>query len=276
MPGIERTPGTFPQARLLAKDFDGTVAQTFEKSPSGVGVLEAYNFAVEEIFGIKGLDEYLRQGGLKNRAPLEVVKSLAPEAYGIELEALLSLLIEAKLGVLTNQIGERLSDGAQWPRPMPGYLEFRETLQAAREQEGRLIDDLLLSSGHVAFIEKVYEIWGTGQPTHIVAEETMHDFGVADQVKPSPVLMDIAQRVWQEGYNLHPAIPPAEDVLDRTIYVGDDPVKDGQLAEHSGVKNFQLIDPETSVEVWAKTAQWLQIDHTAVAISGITRRHASE
>lgn len=271
----ERTPDTFPQARLLAKDFDGTVAQTFEKSPSGVGVLEAYEIAIENLFGTQGLEVYRRQGGLANRAPREVVRSLAPEAYGLELEALLALLIEAKLDVLTDQIGKTLKDGAKWPRPMPGYLEFREFLQEAREREGVMVDDLLLSSGHVAFIEATYEMWGTGQPTHIVAEETMHDFGVADQIKPSPVLMQIAHRIWRESYGVNSTADSVSDVLDRTLYIGDDVVKDGQLAEDSGVRNFNLITPETSLEVWSKAAKWLEIDHSAVAVSGILRRNAS-
>ncbi len=155
----ERTPDTFPQARLLVKDFDGTVAQTFEKSPSGVSVHEAYEIAVDTIFGAKGVDEYHRQGGLNNRAPIEVVTRLAPDAEGAEHELLVAQLIDAKLGVLVGQIGKSLADGAQWPRPMLGYLDFREALQATRE-DGRLVDDLVLSSGHVAFIERVYDMWG--------------------------------------------------------------------------------------------------------------------
>lgn len=68
----------------------------------------------------------------------------------------------------------------------------------------------------------------------------------------------------------------AADILERTISVGDDIVKDGQLAKDSGVKNFSLITPETSVDVWKSTARWLGIDYTAIAINGIVRRNVSK
>jgi hypothetical protein len=63
-----RTPETFCEAYLLAKYFDGTVAETFERSPNGIGVHEAYNLAVEGLFGAKALKRYMASGGLRNRA----------------------------------------------------------------------------------------------------------------------------------------------------------------------------------------------------------------
>ena len=64
---------------LLGFDFDGTIAQTFEKSPKGIGVTEAYRLAISDIFGPEVLAIYDTQGGLKNSAPSELIHSLMGE-----------------------------------------------------------------------------------------------------------------------------------------------------------------------------------------------------
>ena len=261
-----RTPDLFPTAQLLAKDFDGTVAQTFEKSPSGVGVHEAHELTVETMFGVKALDHYIDGGGLRNRAPVEVVQDLAPDAKGDELDQLVSRFIDTKLGVLMGEIGTRFSDGSVWPRPTGGYLGLRERIEEARDN-GLLIDDLILSSGHEPFIRKTYQAWSVGEPTHIVAEETIRQLALAlpieQLVKPSPVLMDVAHNMWRQGYGLNSTSEPALDERDRIVYVGDDPVKDGELAKSSGV-DFMLLDPVNSLEIWQRVASRLQLGHTAL------------
>jgi len=61
---------------LLVCDFDGTIADTFTPSPNGFGVHEAYEYAIEQIFGKNGLSAYRELGGLQNMAPSEVVNNL--------------------------------------------------------------------------------------------------------------------------------------------------------------------------------------------------------
>ncbi len=261
-----RTPETFPAAQLLAKDFDGTVAQTFEKSPSGVGVHEAHELTVETMFGVKALDHYIDGGGLRNRAPVEVVQDLAPDAKGDELNQLVSRFIDTKLSVLMGEIGTRFSDGNIWPRPTTGYLGLRERIEEARD-DGLLIDDLILSSGHEPFIRKTYQAWNVGEPTHIVAEEAIRqlalDLPIEQLVKPSPVLMDVAHNVWRQGYGLKSTSEPVLDERDRIVYVGDDPIKDGELAKSSGV-DFVLLDPGNSFEIWQSVASRLHLGHAAL------------
>lgn len=48
---------------LIAMDFDGTVANTFSAPSSGIGVCEAYMYAVEETFGLAALEKYVAEGG---------------------------------------------------------------------------------------------------------------------------------------------------------------------------------------------------------------------
>ena len=261
-----RTPETFSVAQLLAKDFDGTVAQTFEKSPSGVGVHEAHELTVETMFGIKALDHYISGGGLQNRAPIEVVQDLAQDAEGDELNQLVSLFIDTKLGVLMGEIGTRFPDGSIWPRPTTGYLELRERIDKARD-DGLLIDDLILSSGHEPFIRRTYQAWGVGEPTHIVAEEAIRQLALAlpieQLVKPSPVLMDVSHDMWRQDYGLKPTSKPNHDERDRIVYVGDDPIKDGELARSSGV-DFVLLDPGNSLEIWQGVSSRLHLGDTAL------------
>lgn len=261
-----RTHEAFSAAQLLAKDFDGTVAQTFEKSPSGVGVHEAHELTVETMFGVKALDYYIDGGGLRNRAPVEVVQDLAPDAKGDELDQLVSRFIDTKLGVLMGEIGTRFPDGNIWPRPTDGYLELREKIEEARDA-GQLIDDLILSSGHEPFITMTYRAWSVGEPTHIVAYEAIRQLALAlpieQLIKPSPVLMDVAHNMWRLGYGLEPASEPALGERDRIVYVGDDPVKDGELAKRSGV-DFVLLDSGNSLEIWQNVTSRLQLGHTAL------------
>lgn len=252
-----RTPQTFPGARLLAKDFDGTVAQTFDKSPGGVGVTEAYEYAIDSVFGPRAVDEYNAAGGLQNRAPLEVVQQFAPDLSGAELNDVVDRLVARKLDALLSEIGAVFPDGSVWPRPMPGYIDFLERLAEVRS-DGLYIDDLILSSGHVAFIEKVYQTWSVEQPTHIVAMETMDDRGLGNYVKPSSILMSIAHQIWQEGYGVDQTTTTQDDLQRRTLYIGDDVSKDGGLAANSGVP-FLHITTENSKKVWSEAAKRLEM-----------------
>jgi hypothetical protein len=265
---MAKTPDMFADARLLACDFDLTVAHTFEKPPNGIDVGEAYSIAIEDTFGTEALQTYLQAGGLHNRAPLEVVQSLRPDANTRELDELADQLKSAKLTLLLDQIGTRFADGTVWPRIMPGYLEFKERLEQVRE-DGVLIDDIIVSSGHHAFIAGTYEAWGIPKPTGIVSEELMRTFPPTMPpealVKPSRLVMQITRNIWRTSYDVSPDEMDVSGELERIVYAGDDPNKDGQLAENSGVA-FVLIDPNNSAEGWQRVAT--RLDLGALALEG--------
>ena len=263
-----RNPEMFQHAYLLAKDFDGTVACTFQKSPAGIGVHETYEQAVEELFGLPSLEAYLKNGGLQNQSPSEVVRGIASDADASELEQLTARFVDTKLAISLGQIGTRFPDGSVWPRPTPGYLELCEKIQAAREG-GRMIDDLIISAGHEPFIKKTYETWGIDLPTHIVAEDTLRRLikkgvlgaSIEQLNKPSPILMDIALNTWKRGYDIDDTIEvPGE--RDRIVYAGDDPKRDGKLAETSGVA-FVLVKQGAELQAWQSVATWLQLGRLA-------------
>ena len=153
-------------------DFDGTTADTFKASPSGIGVKEAYSDAIYNVFGDTGYRIYRQIGGLQNRAPGELVNDLLsvakdksllikrgkifhkdqngnlsrfiPEGKGAGLAwndsqpetTLAELLVLRKQEILTHEIGHR------WPKPFNGVLSF---LKQCEEKEIKVI---ILSSGH--------------------------------------------------------------------------------------------------------------------------------
>lgn len=252
-----RNPETFRVTRLVAQDFDGTIAQTFQKSPSGVGIEEAYVTAIDDVFAGKSVDKYKRNGGLQNRSPLEIVQELSPRASDQEIQELLGSLIASKLDVLIAEIGSTFEDGSTWPRPVSGYFEFLAVLDQAHT-DGQKIDTLILSSGHEPFIKKVYRSWGVEQPNHVIAQETAEKY-VGNVVKPSSTLMDLAHLIWSTGYRVDTSRLDFDDVRRRTLYVGDSAEKDGQLAKNSNV-GFVLIDPEDTAKSWQKVIDTLSTE----------------
>ncbi len=249
---------TAPQEKLVAfagdtfvgYDFDGTVARTFDPSPHNISVGSAYDSAIDQVFGTRVLAKFHANGGLCNRAPIEIVKQLAPDAKRSEQMALLEQLDAVKLSVLLDEITP------QWPKPTEGYLDFAIRLQEAREK-GASVTDGIVSSGHEPFIAKTYDVWGVQQPTILLAQEAITGMAASEKrdtpTKPSAIIMRYAHTAWRNQFNLPPMLHlPAEDVA-RMAYVGDDRIKDGVMAVTAGVK-FHLLNPENSHATWARLA----------------------
>jgi len=220
---------------LLVFDFDGTAANTFEPNPRGIGVDKAYQFAVRDIFGQDGLDIYDDAGGLKNRAPEEIVvlildaddkmleqaekcfdekcktlRRLVPEGKGAPLEWVASdkarlqktiaeMLVLIKLSYLMDEIGSKFDDGGIWPRPCLGFLKFLRKIEELR-QSGLDINLAIISSGHELFIKKTFKAWGFEAPKIILTDDDMrgrtYPEDFRQRVKPSPYLFDIIQAEW--------------------------------------------------------------------------------
>ncbi len=239
---LERSPEAFAAAWLLGDDFDGTAANTFASSPNHIGVTEAYTIAVDSVFGAATLRQYCESGGLCNRAPREVVQSLAPDATTVETQELCDKLVAAKLAVLLDEIGPT------WPQPIEGYLPLRKRVQRANEQ-GQRVDEAIISSGHEPFIRKTYDAWGEPAPDIIIASEILEqatDFTPDQLIKPSAGLMVVARNLWRTIYGVGFTTTGEQH---RMIYVGDDREKDGCLASNSGIP-FVHISGETPAESW--------------------------
>lgn len=239
----------FSEAQFFGQDFDGTIADTLKNPAWGYGVEAATNIAIGDTLKVTDIGKLRDQGGLQNRAPLEIIQLLRPKLNPEEQQLLCDKLVKAKLAVLMNQIS------STWPEPMPGYIPFIETLR--REQDaGEPIDDIIISSGHEEFITKTFETaFGVEPPKIILAQEaiqrTATEYGEDMPVKPSPRLMVYAYNRWREQHSLPGLDEINPDDLPRMRYIGDDPTKDGQMAKVSGVRYYQ-INPDTSKQTWER------------------------
>lgn len=236
------------QARLVTIDFDKTLAQTFEACPGGVGVELAYDMALRELFGESELLGAV--GGLKNRAPTELVRDILSTHNGLrryawqsyerkceklrdllkkglglplvpisdsnEADVLGEMLVRLKLQILESQIGP------EWPKPCDGALDGLERFASKN------IPIAIVSSGHEGFIQRCFSVWGALCPQILITDDFMRGQPISPEkkIKPSPVLIHYAMmRAYQLGYRAL--------VRSETVHVGDDYAKDGSLARNA-------------------------------------------
>ncbi len=233
-------------------DFDGNMARTFDPSPNKIGVNEAYCSAMENLFGNNGKRAFQRAGGLQNRAPIELLKAVQEQGLEIigSLEDAAEKLVSAKLSILLGEISPA------WPMPCLGYAEFNAELYQLR-QNGSDIRLAILSSGHLAFIEKTLRMWESQWkhpvfwPDAILSDDDLRHLPipVEKKVKPSAFLFELIREKMGAG---------------TFIYFGDDPEKDGRLAVAAGVPfgwfaatgNTKTISPEIATSLFAKFTDW--------------------
>jgi phosphoglycolate phosphatase-like HAD superfamily hydrolase len=225
-------------------DFDNTAFLTFDPPPGGIGVTQAYELAIDEVLGSRALTEYRRQGGLRNRAPSEVVQELQPRRSLDTIAPLAERLVQAKLSHLVHQIGQPVGGGF-WPLPCNGFVPFWHWLFAQNIRTG------VISSGHTAFIEQVFQLHGLERPDVIVSDDDVRGRrNVRPQwlQKPGTFMVTLARRRLALEYG------ESRDSLARDkpgiIYFGDDAVKDGQLARAAGIRfgHFKPGCEEEAVE----------------------------
>jgi len=198
-------------------------------------------------------------------------------------------LIRCKLRYLIKEIGAILPGGKKWPLPCLGVLEFFEAIKALN-QNGKIdIKLAIISSGHDEFIKKTFvEAWGLPCPSILVTDDDMrrlaYPVNPREKVKPSVSLFNLVHLMWFTNQ-----IGPIFDNLQlikfvvenrkRMIYFGDDPIKDGQLAEaaevpfgwfSSGevVTRVDLARPVFSFSDWKKVAESLSSPVTIELFSG--------
>lgn len=213
--------------RCLVFDFDETMVHTItQPSPFG-GVVEAYEDAVEQVFGLDGLEKYLTSGGLRNRSPREVVADLAGENTSASLVGeMTEQLVAYKISFLVRAIGHRLPDGSTWPPLTPGFAQFWQ-------YAGELgLPRFILSSGHHDFILKCFESHNLELPLAMLTDDIL-------RCLPDP-LNKPDVRLWTELTKL---AQWSGIQLGQALYFGDDPVKDGNLVRSLPEVDFLLFDP---------------------------------
>jgi hypothetical protein len=257
--GQRWSPENFTSMQLLASDFDRTIARTDEVGPLNMNVERTTYCAVERILGPLALEQYVRDGGLNNRAPGQVVQSLAPTLLPEELQQVSSDFVAYKLSLSMQQIGTHLDDGSPWPRLVDGFATAWSDLQELGAEEPG-VDTAIVSSGHDSFIMKVFEVHDLPLPDVLISEDTVRaeipheDYGA--YVKPSPFLIGLTHRKWAECYSV-PLSDSTTELCARTLYLGDDLVKDGGLAQNASVQ-FVHVSAQASRVAWEQALAIMQ------------------
>lgn len=226
---------------LLASDFDGTIARTFEKSPNGIGVKEAYLLSIKDVLGETGVGVYNRIGGLQNMAPAELVLAIlaegpkaelitnakvffgkasetlggvVPQGKGVPLiwdesepdKVVTEMLVREKLIYLLQQIGTRFPDGQAWPKPCEGFINFWKSIQELNFQEDIHLETAVISSGHDEFIKRTFQLWGLNQPDYLVTEDDIRGVRYPKEMtrraKPGQLQLAMAHREWLKRQKL--------------------------------------------------------------------------
>lgn len=233
--------------RVVASDYDNTIADTTEDSPDGMNVPVAYQESIRHLFGTNAFAFYDEHGGLRNRAPREVVLELYEEfgprvfdqAFGLgipsEVHSVLGerelvftdggikvateLLVMEKLRLLLPHVGTRFEDGEIWPRPMPSFAEYWKRVSGDPEHV-----TMVLSSGHDAFITKWFGLLDLPMPDMMVTDDTLRRLP-KPTAKPDSLVFDLGMFMLRAQF---------EDI-DGAVYFGDDSDKDGMMARNACV-----------------------------------------
>lgn len=222
---------------LVLLDFDGTIANTFADSPSGMNVGRASRLAISEVFGRNGVLAFDESGGLKNREPGELVRDILGmvRPNGLDHSQNTEWFVQAKLSRLVKQINPN------WPELYPGVKEL-----FADSRRGNIpIDLAVLSSGHDLFIKKVMEANNISMDNVILVTSDVirqRPMPGRPRYKPHTYQMAEAHRLWLRSSGIGPVRESYGGFNNgrsygkpNMMYVGDDPVKDGGLAREARI-----------------------------------------
>ncbi len=220
---------------LLIFDFDNTIAKTSEKGRNNVDVNESYRLVVKDIFGERGLLVFEQIGGLRNRAPDELVVTMLggnfredliesakvffdregadlgnviPEGKGNPLVwdtshpdgVIGEMLVRHKLvKYLLPQIGIS-KDGQVWPKPCEGFSDFYRYLQEMNLNRGVRLETAIISSGHDIFIAKTFQTWGLPMPDYLITNDDIrgrkYPLEMPRRVKPGLLPLALVYKEW--------------------------------------------------------------------------------
>lgn len=241
-------------------DFDETVCRTISERPAGgLDVNDAYERALNGLFGAEALGRYQAAGGHRNQTPAQIVAHAIPDMGPDEIPSAAEQLKRSKLELLIGQIGVKLPDGAQWPRLTTGFLEFTDHLEAVRDKLPPVTTGMV-SAGHEEFIKAVYQLYDVRLPDAIITDEKIQqlapDLSPEERAKPSSYAMELFKLFWHDKIEANRTA--AVEFIGNLVYTGDDPNKDARFAANSHASFVQII-PAGEPNNWPLAARRLNI-----------------
>ena len=230
---------------FILTNFDGTTFNTFEPAPSGIGVHEAYELAIKDLFGDKGFKIYqIKLKGLQNREPGQLFDLLTNE-LGLGIDDVSSRFGSRKKGIMAfvdTKLSYMLDDiSPDWPKPYPGVVDFFKAIEG-----GKLpVIFGVASSGHREFIKKVYEVNGLKPPEIMITSDEINALVEPRRPLYRPHSYQIAVLHSQilrllrgDGYFVAEQkrfLDRGDGVKDHMIFIGDHPEIDAGVAERARI-----------------------------------------
>lgn len=229
--------------------------------------------------------DFLAQAKIFFETKLSGLNILVPEGKGVplvwddqHLEKIIGeLFVRQKLSYLMDQVGMDLPDGQKWPPLCRGFAEFWNTISRLKK-DGVGVNTAIISSGHDLFIKKVFDLYDLTPPDILVTEDDIrgkhYPKEMERRVKPGSFPLALAHLKWLrlnnpevEYFTLDQSgIQSTIESRNRMIYFGDDPIKDGQLANRAQMifgwfnPNNKEGNPPFSIQFtnWEQSAKLLQ------------------
>jgi hypothetical protein len=257
-------PKQLEEPQLMLNDFDGTEAFTSERGEGIPTVEDGYAAAIDELFGPVAADNF-RRNGHGHGTPTDIVADIMGlPGDDKEVKTAAAFVTMRKLDVISGGIGRPLKDGTPYPRQSEGFAETWMGVHTAQE-EGFPIGKGVISAGHTEYEQKVFDMWGLPQPDMYLTDDVVTAMALqipwADQVKPSPMLVEVAQTL--HAYELrrkYEAFRNSNLLANsvRTIHVGD-AEKDRQLARNAGIA-YAHVEAHRQREAWHEVDEFLGIE----------------
>jgi phosphoglycolate phosphatase-like HAD superfamily hydrolase len=137
-----------------------------------------------------------------------------------EFDTIVEIFVRLKISILDQQIT------TDWPKPMPHFMDLRLALKARGKGFG------LLTAGHELFIRSAFAAQDC-EPPNMLTDDDIRGTRWAGTQKPNPLLLELFLE------KFHPTIRPQKEQI---LFLGDDIVRDGELARNAGVA-FGLYSP---------------------------------
>ncbi|MCK5332837.1 hypothetical protein KAJ41_03170, partial [Candidatus Parcubacteria bacterium] len=122
-------------------------------------------------------------------------------------------------------------NGKTWPEPCRGFIDFFELIHEMNSKKENAFRIAILSSGHEYFIEKVFRSWGISPLPSMLTDDDLRDSSLKEIIaKPSASLFCLLEQKLKKDKGENGELNKTN-----TIYIGDDPEKDGKLAKNRGI-----------------------------------------
>lgn len=255
-------------ARIVVWDVDGTMIDTSTTSGEVDGNDMIIATAIQRTLGeiaLKNWNARLSNSLDNSASSFEIVELVLPGLDRDVKRELTRKFVHQQVELILPQIGRKLDDGTPFPRLIPGFRNFWDTVSNARN-EGQQLYTGVLSHNYERLIFKLFDYIGIDRPDVMIAHEQIADTHYFDE---QPELLGKGRGVQLNRLLGDWALKFSVNVFDRArphpnqvVFVGDSEY-DQKEAAALGVTQFVRITEEHPEADWnaASNCSILQRKH---------------